>query len=97
MALRPAVFDHQILTFDITGFLQSLAECAQKVCGQIGLRLAEKPDHRRGWLLGTRRERPCDRRAAEKGDELAPHHGPPLGSQQGIISWLKIAYLKGRR
>ena len=84
-----------LLAFAIFDYFPT--ECAQKVCGQIGLRLAEKPDHRQGWLLGTRRERPCDCRGAEKGDELAPHHGPPLGSQQGIISWLKIAHLKGRR
>ena len=38
------------------------------------MRLAKKPDHRQGWLLGTRRERPCDRRAADQRDESAPFH-----------------------
>src|SRR5262249_857240 len=78
VALRPAVFDRQILTFDITGFLQSLAECTQKVCEELRRLAAEKPNHRYFCLLATRRDRPrC--RALKYGYELAPPHGAPLG------------------
>src|ERR1700730_16517218 len=83
LVLRPAIVDRQILAFDITSFFQALAERAQAVwVVKVGRIDAEKPDHRHRWLLRTRRERPRDRRTADKCDELAPPHWP--SSQAGL-------------
>ena len=51
------------------------------------------PPHAVG-LLRVRRERPYDRRAADKPDELAPSHCLPRGSGPGTER-LKLAYWKG--
>src|SRR6266581_7644107 len=79
MALRPAVFDCQILSLDVAGFAQSLAERAHKrsrrVAGRPG---AEDADHRHRLLLRARSERPCRHRAGEKNYEIASPHARPL-------------------
>ncbi len=43
---------------------------------------AEKSDYRHHGLLGARRERPSDRRAAEKRDEIAPPHCRPRAQEE---------------
>ena len=35
-AVRPAVFDRHVLTFDIPDFVQALAECRDEIRGWIG-------------------------------------------------------------
>src|SRR5262245_56308312 len=73
-ALRPAIFYRQILALDIAGFLQALTESTQAVFVQVRRIAAQKSDHGHHRLLRTRCERPRCRCAAEKRDELAPHH-----------------------
>src|SRR5262245_28572547 len=52
MALRPAVFDRHILSLDVAGFAQSLAERVHKRCRKrAGRRGVEDPDHRHRLLL----------------------------------------------
>jgi hypothetical protein len=59
MALRPAVFDRQILSLDVAGFAQSLADRGQKNCSSPAG--TEDADHRHRLLLRARSERPSRR------------------------------------
>jgi hypothetical protein len=81
LTLVPAVFDADVLVLDKACFLQALAERSHAVLQHLSERFtAEKPHHRHCRLLRARRDWPR-RRAAEKGDELAPSHvghGLPL-------------------
>jgi hypothetical protein len=54
VALRPAVFDRDVLTFDVAGFVQSLAERGHIRGNRIGRRGAEDADHRHRLLLRAR-------------------------------------------
>ena len=74
LTLRPAVFNRHVLTLDIAGVLEALAKSAQTLCPPFRRCGTEEPDHRRCRLLRARRERPCDGRAADERDELAPLH-----------------------
>src|SRR5262245_2923120 len=66
MALCPAVFDRQILSLDVAGFAQSLAERVHKRCRRrAGRPGVEDADHRHRLLL-----RPGD---ARRGEEAAGH------------------------
>src|SRR6516162_8357723 len=51
MVLGPAVFDREILTFDIAGFVQSLAKGSQLWCERCRRPGAEKADHWHRLLL----------------------------------------------
>src|SRR5262249_57949328 len=75
LAFRPAIFDLDVLAFDISCLFQSLAERTQadRVSGQVRRCAAEEPDHWHRGLLRTRREGPRSR-AAEQRDEGAPLH-----------------------
>src|SRR5262249_6765529 len=75
LAFRPAIFDLDVLAFDISCLFQSLAERTQadRVSGQVRRCAAEEPDHRHRRLLRARRERPRGS-AAEQRDELAARH-----------------------
>src|ERR1700730_155730 len=81
LVLRPAIFDRQILAFDITSFFQNLAERAQAVCVKVGRIDGKESYHRHRGLLRTRRKRPCGRRTAKKLDELAPLHVLPQAQE----------------
>src|SRR5205814_6662771 len=74
LTLRPAVFDHDVLTFEMTGCTKASAECLNKRCEWSGRCAVEKTDHRHRRLLRARRERPRRRRTAEQRDELAAFH-----------------------
>src|SRR5262249_9795570 len=75
LALRPAIFDRDVLTFDVTGFTQPLTECGQGSRIGRGRCAVEKTDQRDRCLLRPRQDRPADGcRAAEQGDELAASH-----------------------
>src|SRR6478752_6244481 len=77
--LRPAVFDRQILSLDIAGFAQSLAERDHKQCRRrAGRPAVEDADHRHRLLLRARSERPCRHHAGEKKYEIASPHAWPL-------------------
>src|SRR5262249_53099417 len=69
--LGPAVFNPQVLTLDVAGLFQALAERRRVVCERLRRATMQKPNHRQRRLLRARRDRPC-RRTAEKRDELAP-------------------------
>src|SRR5262245_40111928 len=74
LAAGPSIFNGHVLTLDETDFLQPLAER-----GHIGHWCAgciTRPDEADEWdgLLRARRKRPRGRRAAKKGDEVAPLH-----------------------
>jgi len=74
IAPRPAVFDRQVLTFDVACFFQALAECSQKMFSTFRGCAPEKSDDRHG-LLRACRNRPRGR-AAEQRNEIAPFHCP---------------------
>src|SRR5262249_21261267 len=70
----PAVFDRDVLPLNKANFPQALVECGYQRRRFAGcLVCVDKADKRDG-LLRARRERPRCRRAADKGDELAPFH-----------------------
>src|SRR5215475_13151233 len=66
----PAVLDRDVLTFAITCFSKTLAEC-RYLRGVFGRLRIEEPNYRHRRLLRARRERPRGR-CAEQRDELAP-------------------------
>jgi hypothetical protein len=72
--LCPAIFDRDVAAFDIAEIAQTLAERAQAAREKFWRLRAQEPDGRQLRRLRTRRERPCDRRAAEEGDEFASLH-----------------------
>jgi hypothetical protein len=72
--LRPMVFDRDVLALDVTSFAYALPKCGPEVLVLFGCADIHETDNRHRRLLCTRRERPCNRRAAEKRDELAPPH-----------------------
>ena len=67
------ILDRHVLAFDVTGFVEALAERDGKARAGIGRPRSEKRDNRHRRLLCARGERPC-RSTAENGDELAPFH-----------------------
>src|SRR5262249_4727121 len=71
LTFRPTVFDRHILAFDITRFLQTLAERPDLLPQRSGRSGIEEADHGHRRLLRARRERPRNCRAAEQSDELA--------------------------
>src|SRR6516225_3555233 len=73
------VLDRHVLTLDIAGFPEGVAERGCERRESLWRPGVEKPDHRHHRLLRACRERPCSRRAAEQRDELAAPHGtsPP--------------------
>ena len=72
-ALQPMVIDRGVLTLDIAGFPETVAErgCGRSEClCRPGL---EEPDHRQcRLLLCPRRHRPRRRRNADQRDKIAP-------------------------
>src|SRR5262249_6892207 len=74
VALRPTIFDQDILTFDVAEFTEPFAERGDVVSIRVGPCATQQADHRHRWLLRARRERPRSRRAAEQRDELAARH-----------------------
>src|SRR5262249_24463737 len=85
--------------FDISGVSQAAAECGNEMGKCARRSAAEKPDDRHHWLLRTRRERPCRRRAAQQRDELAPpDHSITLSASDrndsGIVSPSALAVFR---
>src|SRR5262249_25667691 len=71
---RPAVFDRYILTLNVAGLFQALAECGQMLRIRTGEGYVQKANHRQRWLLCARREWPGGCRATNEGDEFAALH-----------------------
>src|SRR5262249_7818218 len=85
LSVRPAVFDRNVFSLDITSIQQSLFyrcynsnRCLLKSSGQ-------KADHWHCLLLRTCEERPCCC-AAECGDKFPPSHFLTQGTGQGIVA-----------
>src|SRR5205814_8665581 len=74
MALRKAVFDRQILSLDVAGFAQSLAERGDERRERVVGGWAEDADHRHRVLLRAGGKRPSDRHAAKYDEQFAPFH-----------------------
>src|SRR5215471_4960998 len=75
---RKAQFNRDVLTLNIAGFRQALAERRYEV-RRVGERgTAEETNYWRRRLLCARSERPSSRRAADKRDEIASLHRVPL-------------------
>jgi hypothetical protein len=68
LILGPAVFDRDVLAFDIARFLEALAKPPHEVRGSISRSGIEITDHRHRRLLRARRERPRKHRAADERD-----------------------------
>jgi hypothetical protein len=63
LTFRPAIFDCDVLSFDVAGVFQALAKCARGDRIPIGRCAVEEPDHRHRRLLSARRKRPRSRAA----------------------------------
>src|SRR5262249_13681141 len=75
LTFRPAIFDDDAATLDITGLSQGLAKGGKAAAHRnVGRHGAEKSDHRQRRLLRLRRDRPGRNCATEKRDNLAPLH-----------------------
>jgi hypothetical protein len=59
-AIRQAIFDGDVLAFDVSGFGKTAAECLQERGGRLARLRAQKTDHGHR-LLRTRREWPSSR------------------------------------
>src|SRR5262245_56244621 len=80
------VFDRHVLTLDITCFAEGIAERGHVACHCIGRPEVYEPDDGHRRLLRVRRERPSDRRAAEKRDELASPHSITSSARASSLS-----------
>jgi hypothetical protein len=69
VTLRPAIFDRQVLAFDIA--FQALSKCSRGVCPVGGGAGVQKPNHGHARLLRVRYNRPRRHRTAKQRDELA--------------------------
>src|SRR5271170_6586385 len=74
VAIGIAVFDDDVLSLDEPRFSHAPAKRVINVGAIIPADAAHISDHWHCRLLCARGERPRSRRAAEKRDELAPHH-----------------------
>src|SRR5262245_44998168 len=92
----PAGFDPQVAVERPTAFLESLLKCCD---ARFRFRIVlsrghEHADVARAITLCSRRDRPCDRRAAEQGYQLAPSyvgHGLPLGTRCASLPHAEVA------
>jgi hypothetical protein len=66
MALRPAVFDRDVLSLDIACIAQPLVERGHNGRIRAGRGAAEVADYRHRLLLGAHGKRPRNRRAAQE-------------------------------
>src|SRR5262245_35737638 len=89
---RPTVFDDDVLTLNVAGFIQAPMKRGDELCEGAGRLAVEESNHWQGRLLRARRERPS-RCAAEQRKELAPFqliewHSAP--ASQGQIAGHRI-------
>jgi hypothetical protein len=77
VTFRRATFDHHVLIFDVSRFLQTLADRAGELRVIAGRGALEISDHRHCRLLRSRAERQRGRRARNHFDEIAPSHFAP--------------------
>src|SRR5262249_51304657 len=80
LALSKPILDPQVVPLDIACLRQAESDCRSVGCRCCLQERAKKSDHRLGWLLRARRERPRGR-AAEQRDELAAFHSITLSAR----------------
>ena len=85
LPLGISVFDHDVAALDVTEVTQSLEEGLAQVgtSGQVARQVAYSSDL--GRLLGVRGDRPPNRRAAEKRNELPPLHSITSSARESSI------------
>src|SRR5262249_15935851 len=93
LVFGPAVFDRDVLGLDITALLQSLAECAHRPGEPVKRLEVQKPDHRHRGLLRAGRERPPDRRAAEKRYKRASLHSITSSARASSVAGIVMPKL----
>src|SRR5262249_42201520 len=88
--LCPAVFNREVLAFDVAGFLQTLPECGNEVRIRSGRSAVKITDHRRRLLraCGERPHRNC--RSADKRNEFPSSHGPPREAEDYILPYRRL-------
>src|SRR6266498_2938158 len=100
LAFRPAKFDCDISTLNISGFAETLSE-GSYTAGERGGRFGPKiSDHRHCWLLRARRDRPRRCCAAQGDYEFSPsdvdyHATPPAGGRMHAIEGTISRFSKG--
>src|SRR5262245_41769027 len=72
LIVRPAILDSDVLVLNESGVVETLPERIKNVFEPRSRRRPEKSDHRHRRLLRAGRKRPRRRRAAKRGDEVAP-------------------------
>ena len=95
-AFRPAVLDRHVLSLDIAGFAQSLAERGHQGRKRTGRRAAEETDHRERLLLRADQER-IRRRAGENHHEIPASHTKPTDPSWAWIMALQSHFRKAGR
>src|SRR6516162_8950739 len=85
MTLRPAVFDHHVLSFSPARLAESLVERSYKRSGGAGRPHAEKTDHRHRPLLRARGARRYRHRASQQEQQLAAVHHSMTSSARARI------------
>ena len=71
LPLRPAIFDRDVPTLDVAGFVQPLMEPGYGGVAPVGQAAADEPDHRHRLLLRAGGEGPRDSSAPED-EKIAP-------------------------
>jgi hypothetical protein len=79
LTVRPAILDLNVLAFDKPDVIQALTERSYKMGESSGCLPIQEPNHRHGWLLRARRERPCRCGGYERDERAAFHCTAPLG------------------
>src|SRR5262245_47631168 len=91
LTVSPAVFERDVLAFDVSGLLEALMKSAQIIREGLKRCRVQKSNHRHRRLLRDRLHRPR-RRAAEQRDELAAFqliesHSIPSSLDCRISNW----------
>src|SRR4051794_13297235 len=88
LSFGPVEFDRDVAAFDITGFLQAIAERRQQWGETCSGAAAKIPDDGQRRLLRARYKRPSECCAAKQFDEPAPLHVastvPPCGAPESL-------------
>jgi hypothetical protein len=72
LVLRPAIFDHYVLSINITDFRETPPDGVHAASISFARAWGKESDHRDRGLLCAPHDRPCYRRAANELDKLAP-------------------------
>src|SRR5262245_31296143 len=74
---RPTVFEDDVLTLNVAGFIQAPMKRGDELCEGSGRLAVEESDHWHRRLLRARRQRLRRRAGAKPSDELPSPHGLP--------------------